>query len=229
MCGLRQTSHEHGGRRLREIAVSLMAGLKQNLDWFPRYQAYLREQQPQSLIVWGPQDGYMPEGSARATCAICRTPNCILSTAAIGRSKPISTRSSCWCGSFCRACTQREGGAGLRYRLAAVVLLILVRDGTAPFRGRFAGRAVIAALLVNATYALLFWGVQFVDSGVAGLINLSSVPIGSNISSDTSLLPNAGVSLRYFSTRLLGGNPIGSASAAVRSVTVGNVPDGAFV
>jgi pimeloyl-ACP methyl ester carboxylesterase len=50
----------------REIAVGLMEGLKQNLEWFPRYQAYLREHQPQTLIVWGPQDGYMPEGSARA-------------------------------------------------------------------------------------------------------------------------------------------------------------------
>jgi pimeloyl-ACP methyl ester carboxylesterase len=50
----------------REIAVSLMEGLKENLEWFPRYQAYLREHQPQTLIVWGPQDGYMPEGSARA-------------------------------------------------------------------------------------------------------------------------------------------------------------------
>jgi pimeloyl-ACP methyl ester carboxylesterase len=50
----------------REIAVSLMEGLKQNLKWFPRYQAYLREHQPPTLIVWGPQDGYMPEGSARA-------------------------------------------------------------------------------------------------------------------------------------------------------------------
>jgi pimeloyl-ACP methyl ester carboxylesterase len=50
----------------REISVALMEGLKENLDWFPRYQAYLREHQPPSLIVWGPQDGYMPEVSARA-------------------------------------------------------------------------------------------------------------------------------------------------------------------
>lgn len=28
--------------------------------------AYLREHRPQTLIVWGPQDGYMPEGAARA-------------------------------------------------------------------------------------------------------------------------------------------------------------------
>jgi pimeloyl-ACP methyl ester carboxylesterase len=49
-----------------EIAVGLMEGLKENLGWFPRYQAYLREHQPPTLIAWGPQDGYMPEGSARA-------------------------------------------------------------------------------------------------------------------------------------------------------------------
>jgi pimeloyl-ACP methyl ester carboxylesterase len=50
----------------RDLARKLMEGLKENLEWFPRYQAYLREHQPQSLIVWGPNDGYMPEASARA-------------------------------------------------------------------------------------------------------------------------------------------------------------------
>jgi pimeloyl-ACP methyl ester carboxylesterase len=50
----------------REIAIGLMEGLRENLEWFPRYQAYLREHRPPTLIVWGPQDGYMPEGSARA-------------------------------------------------------------------------------------------------------------------------------------------------------------------
>lgn len=52
--------------RRRQIAIDVIAGLKDNLAWFPRYQAYLREHQPPTLIVWGPQDGYMPEGSARA-------------------------------------------------------------------------------------------------------------------------------------------------------------------
>jgi pimeloyl-ACP methyl ester carboxylesterase len=52
--------------RRREIAIDLIAGLKENLNWFPRYQTYLREHQPPALIVWGPQDGYMPESSARA-------------------------------------------------------------------------------------------------------------------------------------------------------------------
>jgi pimeloyl-ACP methyl ester carboxylesterase len=50
----------------REIMIELMEGLRENLGWFPRYQAYLREHRPPTLIVWGPQDGYMPEGAARA-------------------------------------------------------------------------------------------------------------------------------------------------------------------
>jgi pimeloyl-ACP methyl ester carboxylesterase len=53
-------------RKRSEIAVQLMEGLKSNLDWFPKYQAYLRQHRPPTLIVWGPQDGYMPEASARA-------------------------------------------------------------------------------------------------------------------------------------------------------------------
>lgn len=52
--------------RRRSIAAGVIAGLRENLAWFPRYQAYLREHQPPTLIVWGPQDGYMPEPSARA-------------------------------------------------------------------------------------------------------------------------------------------------------------------
>ena len=49
-----------------EIGVALMEGLKENLAWFPRYQAYLRQHRPPTLIVWGPQDGYMPAAAARA-------------------------------------------------------------------------------------------------------------------------------------------------------------------
>lgn len=50
----------------RQVAVGLMEKLEVNLAWFPRYQAYLRERQPPALIVWGPEDGYMPAESARA-------------------------------------------------------------------------------------------------------------------------------------------------------------------
>ena len=52
--------------RRRQIALDVIAGLRENLQWFPRYQAYLRQHRPPTLIVWGPQDGFMPEGAARA-------------------------------------------------------------------------------------------------------------------------------------------------------------------
>lgn len=50
----------------KEIMVGLMEGLKDNLAWMPECQTYLRKYQPPTLIVWGPQDGYMPEESAKA-------------------------------------------------------------------------------------------------------------------------------------------------------------------
>jgi pimeloyl-ACP methyl ester carboxylesterase len=50
----------------RDIAVNLIAGLKENRGWFPEHRRYLRDHRPPTLIVWGPQDGYMPEQSARA-------------------------------------------------------------------------------------------------------------------------------------------------------------------
>jgi pimeloyl-ACP methyl ester carboxylesterase len=50
----------------RRVAVQLMEGLQANLAWFPKYQRYLREHRPPTLIIWGPRDGYMPEASGRA-------------------------------------------------------------------------------------------------------------------------------------------------------------------
>ncbi len=50
----------------KDIAVRLIAGLKENRAWFPAHRRYLAEHRPPALIVWGPQDGYMPEVSARA-------------------------------------------------------------------------------------------------------------------------------------------------------------------
>jgi pimeloyl-ACP methyl ester carboxylesterase len=46
--------------------VRLLADQRNTVAWFPRQQAYLREHQPPTLIVWGPHDGYMPAGAARA-------------------------------------------------------------------------------------------------------------------------------------------------------------------
>lgn len=50
----------------RGIYARIIYDLKDNLEWFPRYQRYLRDHRPPTLIVWGPRDGYMPEKSARA-------------------------------------------------------------------------------------------------------------------------------------------------------------------
>jgi pimeloyl-ACP methyl ester carboxylesterase len=38
----------------KEIAVSLIAGLRENRAWFPQYRQYLREYQPPTLIAWRP-------------------------------------------------------------------------------------------------------------------------------------------------------------------------------
>jgi len=50
----------------REHLVTLLADQGSTQAWFPRQQAYLREHRPPTLIAWGPHDGYMPEGAARA-------------------------------------------------------------------------------------------------------------------------------------------------------------------
>ncbi|HEY0628637.1 MAG TPA: alpha/beta hydrolase [Sphingomicrobium sp.] len=50
----------------RQIYLEVIAGLRENRDWFARYQAYLREHRPPTLILWGPRDGYMPAEAGRA-------------------------------------------------------------------------------------------------------------------------------------------------------------------
>ncbi|GEL72020.1 alpha/beta fold hydrolase [Myxococcus virescens] len=55
---------ERFGRK--ENLVHLLEDQRTTLAWMSRYQAYLREHQPPTLILWGPHDGYMPEGAGRA-------------------------------------------------------------------------------------------------------------------------------------------------------------------
>lgn len=50
----------------KEVAVDLIAGLKENRAWFPQHRKYLAEHRPPALILWGPNDHYMPEKSGRA-------------------------------------------------------------------------------------------------------------------------------------------------------------------
>jgi drug/metabolite transporter (DMT)-like permease len=69
--------------------------------------------------------------------------------------------------------------AGMRYVLVSALLAIFVRGIAGPFSSAFVGRTVVSGILVNVgTYSLLFWGMQYVSSGVSGLINLSLIPVG---------------------------------------------------
>jgi pimeloyl-ACP methyl ester carboxylesterase len=52
--------------RRRQIHVDVIASWWDNAESFPRFQAYLRQHRPPTLIVWGANDSYMPAGAARA-------------------------------------------------------------------------------------------------------------------------------------------------------------------
>jgi pimeloyl-ACP methyl ester carboxylesterase len=56
-------------RDRRDIMVGFFTEIADSVRRFPQYQAYLREHRPPTLIVWGPQDGYMPAEAARAYLA----------------------------------------------------------------------------------------------------------------------------------------------------------------
>jgi len=49
-----------------EIACQVIAALKNDHAWLPRYQAYLRAYRPAALILWGRHDPSIPERSAHA-------------------------------------------------------------------------------------------------------------------------------------------------------------------
>ena len=56
---------------------------------------------------------------------------------------------------------------------------MFVRGFGRAFAAPLRGRVLASGLLVGAgTYGLLFWGMQSVASGVAGLVNLSLIPVG---------------------------------------------------
>jgi drug/metabolite transporter (DMT)-like permease len=64
-----------------------------------------------------------------------------------------------------------------RYVLVSAVLLIAVRGVFSVFNRRPV-RVVLSGVLVNVgTYGLLYWGMQFVASGVAGVVNMAMNPV----------------------------------------------------
>lgn len=64
-----------------------------------------------------------------------------------------------------------------RYVLVSAVLVFLVRDLASVFRGRALRLIVTGMLVVVATYAFIYWGMQYVASGVSGVVNMSMNPV----------------------------------------------------
>lgn len=52
--------------RRKDAISDLLFDLKANRQWFPEHRRYLQQHKPPTLILWGPQDHYMPEESGRA-------------------------------------------------------------------------------------------------------------------------------------------------------------------
>ncbi len=64
-----------------------------------------------------------------------------------------------------------------RYVLVSAVLVFVVRDLRAVFRGRALRLVVTGMLVVVATYGFIYWGMQYVASGVSGVVNMSMNPV----------------------------------------------------
>ena len=65
----------------------------------------------------------------------------------------------------------------VRYILVSAVLLFVVRDLCWIFRGRALRLIVTGMLVVVGTYAFIYWGMQYVASGVSGVVNMSMNPV----------------------------------------------------
>jgi drug/metabolite transporter (DMT)-like permease len=66
----------------------------------------------------------------------------------------------------------------IRYVLVAAVLVAAVGNLRQSFGGGRALRIIVTGtLVIVGTYGLLYWGMQFVPSGVAGVVNMSMNPV----------------------------------------------------
>src|SRR5438270_1272573 len=65
-----------------------------------------------------------------------------------------------------------------RYVLVSAVLVFVVRDLRTVFRGRALRLIITGMLVVVGTYAFIYWGMQYVASGVSGVVNMSINPVG---------------------------------------------------
>jgi len=69
--------------------------------------------------------------------------------------------------------------AALRFAIVALLLLPVVPGISRLLLSSGGSRVLLTGLLVNTgTYALILWGMQYVASGIAGLVNLTMVVVG---------------------------------------------------
>ena len=69
--------------------------------------------------------------------------------------------------------------AGTRFTIAGAVLLAVAGRGRglATLRPDLPRLAVVTLLMITATYGLLFWGAQFISSGLAAILDLAFTPV----------------------------------------------------
>jgi drug/metabolite transporter (DMT)-like permease len=66
----------------------------------------------------------------------------------------------------------------VRFALVAVLLLVFVRGFMRLLTGPLAGRVIWSSVLINVgCYAFLYWGMQYIASGVAAVVNMSMNPV----------------------------------------------------
>jgi drug/metabolite transporter (DMT)-like permease len=69
--------------------------------------------------------------------------------------------------------------AAARFVIVSLILLAAVSDVRKTFKRDQICRTVASGLLINtATYALVFWGMQYVASGLSAVVNLALIPVG---------------------------------------------------
>src|SRR5690606_15624786 len=67
----------------RQIQVQLFQDYQNNIDAYPRWQAFLRQHRPPTLIVWGEHDPAFSRREPKRICATCPMPSCTCSTRGI--------------------------------------------------------------------------------------------------------------------------------------------------
>ena len=76
-----------------QVQLDLLYDYRTNVELYPQWQAFLRERQPKTLILWGEKDIFFTPEGGRAYLRDLPRPSCTCSTAGISRSRTRSRRS----------------------------------------------------------------------------------------------------------------------------------------